>query len=136
MKTLFLSLIATLCFGWCTAQNFTSVKDLQLTEDYENIHVHKLSTNEHASSFVIWVKQGVAPHRHAKHAESVLVLEGEGTMTVGEETQKIGPGDFINIPKNEVHSVTVTSKKPMKVISVQAPEFLGKDRIFVKKDEK
>jgi mannose-6-phosphate isomerase-like protein (cupin superfamily) len=41
-------------------------------------------------------------------------------------------GDYFRIPKNTFHSLKVKSKNSMKVLSVQSPEFLGKDRIFEK----
>jgi len=59
-----------------------------------------------------------------------MVIEGEGIMTVGDKTFKIKTGDYFVVPQNTYHSLKVTSKTPMKVISVQAPEFTGKDRIF------
>ena len=42
-----------------------------------------------------------------------------------------GKGDFVFIPKNTPHSVNVISKVPLKVISVQAPFFDGKDRVLL-----
>ena len=36
----------------------------------------------------------------------------------------------ITIPKNTWHYAKTTSKEPLKVISIQAPNFDGKDRIF------
>jgi mannose-6-phosphate isomerase-like protein (cupin superfamily) len=116
------------------AQKIQSVDDIKPTEEYENIHVHKFCTDEHASTFIIWVKDNVPLHKHATHSEMVYVLKGAGEFTLGDKVQKIGPGDIINIPTGTPHAVKVTSKKPMKVISVQAPEFLGQDRIPVKKD--
>jgi len=93
--------------------------------------VKQLSTDKHTSNFVIFVKQGVKAHVHKTHSETVYVLEGEGEMRLGDKQIKVKPGDFIFIPENTVHSVKVISKTPMKVLSNQAPEFLGKDRVFI-----
>ncbi len=49
---------------------------------------------------------------------------------IEDEIYSLKSGDFFTIPQNTVHSVTVTSKNPMKIISSQTPEFFGKDRIF------
>ena len=70
-------------------------------------------------------------HYHQDHAETVYILEGTGTMTLGEDTIQVKAGDFIYIPPGTHHSVVVTSEEPMKVLSVQAPEFKGVDRHFV-----
>jgi mannose-6-phosphate isomerase-like protein (cupin superfamily) len=44
----------------------------------------------------------------------------------------IKKGDVIFVPKGTGHSVVKKGKKALKVISVQAPFFDGKDRIFLR----
>lgn len=109
----------------------TSLSEMQPSKDYDNILVEKLTTDERASCFVIWIKESVRPHKHEHHSENLYVIEGEAEMKLGEESILIKPGDYITIPQGTVHSVKVTSEVPLKVLSVQAPEFLGKDRVFV-----
>jgi mannose-6-phosphate isomerase-like protein (cupin superfamily) len=58
------------------------------------------------------------------------VLEGKAEMTLNDKTFSIKKGDVIFIPKNSFHSVKTTSKIPLKVLSIQAPYFDGKDRVF------
>lgn len=114
-----------------------SLNDIQPDDPaYENVHVKKIAGDERSTTFVIWVKQGVKSHYHADHTEQLVVLDGKGTMTIGDKNFEIKRGDFINIPKGAHHSVVVKSKKPLKVLSIQAPEFLGKDRIWVEDDPK
>lgn len=131
MKTA-LTLIAAI---WITtglyAQDKVNVNELKPSEDYDNIHVQKINNAEDATSFVIWVKKNVRLHKHEAHTENLYVIEGEGKMTVGDTTFMIKAGDYFQIPINTPHAVVVLSKKPLKVISVQAPEFKGKDRIFI-----
>jgi len=100
--------------------------------EFDNIHLIPLGSDKHASEYLIFVKKKVAAHYHAKHSEIVYVLAGEGIMTLGESKKPVKKGDYIRIPEGTVHAVEVTSKQPMKVLSMQAPEFKGKDRIFVK----
>ena len=97
----------------------------------DNLYNKALFSDSLASSFVIVIKQGVKPHKHLQHSEHVAVLDGEGEMTLGEKKFGIKKGDVIFIPKNTVHAVKTTSKVPLKVLSVQAPHFDGKDRIFI-----
>jgi mannose-6-phosphate isomerase-like protein (cupin superfamily) len=59
------------------------------------------------------------------------MLEGEGEMAVGDKKFPVKKGDIIFIPRGTVHSLKVTSPVPVKVISLQAPMFDGKDRVFV-----
>ncbi len=128
-----LILFAALCFSPAAmAQNYVqSLESVQPDGEYENVSVKKVYTDESVSCFVIWVRFAVKPHYHANHTENLVVIEGTAEMTIGDQTFAIGPGDYINIPKGAVHSVKVTSEIPIKVISMQAPEFLGEDRIFV-----
>lgn len=109
----------------------TNLIELAPSEEYDNIKVEKLFSDERSTSFVIWVKDNVKAHKHEHHTESLYVIEGTGVMVLGSDTINIKSGDFITIPQNTVHQVKVTSSVPLKVISVQAPEFFGKDRIFI-----
>jgi len=126
LQSLFL-LLPLLCFG---QGNFDELNKIQPHEDYDNILVKKLQSDRHASSFLIWVKNEVKAHRHVVHSEHVYILSGTGTMLVGDEEKNIKSGDMVYIPENMVHSVKVTSEDPLKVLSIQSPEFLGKDRVF------
>jgi uncharacterized cupin superfamily protein len=41
-------------------------------------------------------------HAHHYEEECIYVLSGQGTVTLGEDRKKIGPGDFIGCPTNGV----------------------------------
>lgn len=84
-----------------------------------------------ASSFCIIIKSEVKSHKHLKHTEHVVVQEGEGVMKLGDKEFTIKEGDVIFIPKNTVHSVIVKGKKPLKVLSIQSPNFNGDDRVMM-----
>ncbi|WDE13020.1 cupin domain-containing protein [Thalassomonas haliotis] len=102
--------------------------------DFDNVHLIPLGSDKHASEYLIFIKKRVAAHYHAGHTEIVYVLDGEGVMTLGEHKKQVKKGDYIRIPQGKIHAVEVTSKEPMKVLSVQTPEFKGKDRIFVSQE--
>ena len=109
----------------------TEIKDLEPKEEYSNIKVIPLHSDENSSVFLIFVKLAVKKHKHQFHTEVVTVLDGKGMMYLGGETFPIRKGDHIIIPPNTAHAVVTTGKTPLKVLSVQSPEFLGHDRIFV-----
>ena len=115
--------------GFAGAQSIINSSEFQAPEDLANIHVQKISGDSLVSSFIIFVKENVPMHKHAGHSENVIVLEGEGIMTIGEITKEIKAGDIIFIPANTFHEVKVSSSIPLKVLSIQAPEFDGTDRI-------
>ena len=123
--------VSLFLIGICAfAQNHWNISDIQPNEEFDNIFIEKLSSDSLSSSFVIWVKKMVSSHKHILHTESLYVIEGEGNMIIGEDEFKISAGSYLVIPPSTFHSVQVTSDKPLKVVSVQAPEFLGEDRIF------
>lgn len=105
---------------------------LRPDKEFDNVLVQRLFGDAKASGFVIWIKQAVPPHWHADHSETVLILKGKATMTLGNQSTPVRRGDIIFIPKGSPHSVTV-SHGILKVLSVQAPEFDGTDRILLTK---
>ncbi|WP_281556310.1 cupin domain-containing protein [Thalassomonas sp. RHCl1] len=112
--------------------NIASLEEIAPPADFDNVHLMALGSDKHASEYLIFVKKKVAAHYHAEHTEIVYILEGEGLMRLGDSKKRVKKGDYIRIPQGTVHAVEVTSKQPMKVFSVQTPEFKGQDRIFVK----
>ncbi|MBA3663949.1 MAG: cupin domain-containing protein [Bacteroidetes bacterium] len=96
----------------------------------ENLYNVPLYSDSLASSFCIVIKKEVKAHKHVYHSEHIIVQQGEGIMKLGERTFPIKKGDVIFIPKNQIHSVKTTGKTPLKVISIQAPLFDGKDRVM------
>ena len=114
------------------SQTITNLKAILPESDFENILVKKLDTDSNSTSFIIWIKKGVKSHKHETHSEIITVIEGNGVMTVNKKSFNIKAGDYFRIPKNTFHSLKVSSTTPIKVLSVQSPEFLGKDRVFKK----
>jgi mannose-6-phosphate isomerase-like protein (cupin superfamily) len=112
------------------SQEVTNLKDIQPDKEFENILIKKLDTDSNSTAFVIWIKKVVKSHKHETHSEIISIIEGEGVMTINNKSFDIKSGDYFRIPKNTFHSLTVKSEEPMKVLSVQSPEFLGKDRVF------
>ena len=126
----FLFLIFCTATLFCRAQTSQSLDTVKSYGDYENIYLRKLNSDSLVSSFVIFIKKEVKAHKHATHSEHIYFLEGEGEMMVGDKKISVKKGDMIFVPKGTVHSLVVTSKTPVKVLSVQAPMFDGKDRVM------
>ena len=123
---LFLFFITNSIFGQVHLQ-----LDTLLSKTAEILKVEKIGGDSLTTSFVISIKQGVKKHLHKEHSETIHVLEGEGNMLLGDKMIHIKKGDFIFIPKNTPHKVDVTSTIPLKVLSIQAPYFDGKDRLLL-----
>ena len=128
MKLLFIALFLLIA---STAFCQTDLLKLAPPGELENIAAQKIFSDSAVTSTVIWIAKEVKPHRHALHTEQVYVLEGAGKLLLGEKTVDMEPGDLVVIPRSTIHALKVTSSSPMKVLSIQAPEFDGKDRIMV-----
>ena len=131
MKILNLILLMFL-INHSNAQEFVSSTDRiePANEDYDNISITKLSTNSDATTFAIWIKKKVKIHKHINHTEHVYIKQGKGKFQLADSLYNVKTGDLIIVPKNTWHGVMVESRNPMKVISIQSPEFFGKDRVF------
>lgn len=131
MKTILL-LSVTLIFNSLSAQ-FIIRPDTITVKDDRPVYTEKIASDQYASSFVIVIEKEVPAHFHKVHTEYVYVLEGSAEMQLDDSLFRITAGDLIYIPSVTIHSVEVTSEEPLKVISIQSPEFMGKDRYFFRR---
>ncbi len=128
----YLFIVLIIFTGGILNAQFISMDTISVSGEYENVSSKKLYSDSLVTTFEIWVKKEVPLHKHAFHTEQVIVLEGEGNMRLGDEWKVIKPGDLIIIPQGTLHQVMVTSSIPLKVLSIQAPEFDGSDRVIMK----
>jgi len=115
----------------CTAQSITSVDEQACAPNEGAVHVAPLYSDSTCSSFLICIDTEVKTHLHRVHTEHVFVLDGEGMMRLGDLERPVKTGDTIVIPAGTPHGVRVTSRKPLRVVSVQSPRFDGSDRVFL-----
>jgi mannose-6-phosphate isomerase-like protein (cupin superfamily) len=131
MKRIVLISLFTLSLTVSKAQTYQSLDTIKAPADLDNIYSQPLYSDSLTSSFLIFIKKEVKLHKHVTHTEHVYVLEGEGEMMLGDKKIKVKKGDVVFMPKNTAHSLKTTSTIPVKVVSIQAPVFDGKDRIFI-----
>jgi len=108
----------------------SSINEMHPEKEFENIQFKTIYSDSSSSTFAIWIKQKVKLHKHVYHTENILIDKGFGKFQINDSIYKVVAGDWIVIPKNTWHGVIVNSKSTMKVISVQSPEYFGKDRVF------
>ena len=132
MRTLFI-LVLVLSSTILSAQILTqNANTMTPKEEFTNIKSIPLHSDENTSVFMIFVKQAVRKHVHQYHTEVITVLDGTGRMYLGGDYFDVKKGDHIVVPPNTAHAVVTTSSKPLKVLSVQSPQFLGQDRILIR----
>jgi quercetin dioxygenase-like cupin family protein len=66
---------------------------------------------------------GSTLHTQPDHDEIIVVLEGEAEFQVGDETKRVGPGDFVFIPQNTLHGRVRTLSPKWAALSIYAPFF-------------
>jgi mannose-6-phosphate isomerase-like protein (cupin superfamily) len=120
------------CASSVFGQFLGSPQDVKAEIEFENIHIQKWNETQQTSTFIIWVKNEVKPHFHEMHTEHVLVLEGEGIMLLGDSLIQIKKEMLLVIPPKTIHAVHTTSNVPLKVVSIQSPQFDGSDRVWSK----
>lgn len=103
-----------------------------MPDSVDNVHVETVFSSQDASIYAIGVRKAVPLHRHRMHTETIVVLEGEGWMRMGADSVLLKPGHMVVVPRMTVHGVRTTSAEPLRVWSIQAPEFKGKDREWVR----
>ena len=65
--------------------------------------------------------QGPPPHIHHREDEGFYVLEGELSITCGEQTWTAGPGSFSMLPRGVPHSFTVSAAGNVRMLQISSP---------------
>lgn len=131
MKSLLTFFLTLTCFGNFVLSQFVMRPDTVSVKDDRPVYSESIASDPHASSYVIVIEKGVPAHLHKEHTEYVYVISGEAELFLDDTLYVIRPGDLIYIPPVTIHEVEVLSDEPLRVISIQSPEFKGKDRYFI-----
>ena len=61
------------------------------------------------------------PHRHEDAEHSWFILEGTGTVTVGDESFRIGPNMTVYIPPGTMHGIVTDEGSELRYIVIYSP---------------
>ncbi len=64
---------------------------------------------------------GPPPHLHRREDEALYVLEGQMTVSCGEQTWTATPGSFVLLPRGIPHAFTVAATGPCRVLTINTP---------------
>lgn len=79
---------------------------------------------EHLTTTLAVLQPGGKQRIHSHRPEQVyFILEGNGLMTVGSETQRVGPGDCVFIPSGEPHGLKNDGAATLRYFSAAAPAY-------------
>ena len=75
-----------------------------------------------ADGATVSVQDGNTPkHMHLNANELQYIVEGTGTIWLGDKEEKVKPGDLIVIPKGTAHGGTKPDGRTFKAISIKTP---------------
>ena len=63
-------------------------------------------------------------HSHPTNEQVYVIVRGRGAMTVGDETEEVGPGTAILVPPNTGHAIRNTGAEPLVFVSATSPPFV------------
>jgi mannose-6-phosphate isomerase-like protein (cupin superfamily) len=63
----------------------------------------------------------IGRHHHLLTEEIYYVLNGDGLMSVGEDSREVSGGDAVFIPRGKSHTLTNTGTEPMTILLVCGP---------------
>ena len=75
-----------------------------------------------ADGATVSVQDGNVPkHMHPNTNEMQFILEGTGTIWLGDKEVKVKPGDLIVIPKGTPHGGTKPDGRTLKALAIKTP---------------
>jgi mannose-6-phosphate isomerase-like protein (cupin superfamily) len=102
--------------------------DIPTTPNKE-MNARGLVTTDNAT---VGIQSGnVAKHIHPKTDEIQYIIEGSGSMWLGNERKEFKPGTLIIIPKGTPHAGSMVTNGPVKALAIKIPPQPKDDITFV-----
>lgn len=67
--------------------------------------------------------KGALPHAHPGIEQVCYLLEGRAIAEVGGQRRELGPGDCCFFPAGAMHTFTVVSEEPVRVLVIYSPPY-------------
>jgi len=100
----------------------TKVKDTAIKETPHNIDVRFIYDHEEAQLAHMLLKPGEALKPHITPVDVfIYVLEGEASITIGEETEVVSANAVVENPKDIVHYISNNTDKDVRVLVCKTP---------------
>lgn len=90
-------------------------------------HRNSSIRNQSLAEARLAIGQATTPHHHAVTEEIYYILTGSATMTLGDEMQRVGPGDAIAIPPGLRHTIENTGNEELVFLCTCAPGYEHSD---------
>ena len=105
-------------------------KDIESRDNPHKVDARDLYRNEHAWIVHLLIKPGeeLLPHKTPVDV-AFYVLEGSGTVLIGDEKRQVTEGSIIDSPKNITHCWYNESKDDLRVLVIKVPDPQSKTKI-------
>ena len=94
----------------------------------ESERVVEVGRDDTSSHHVVTIRNRETPHHHDRHDLLVVMLEGFGSMRLGDAERPVGRGSILYVPRGTVHAFRNASDAPAVAYAVYFPPFDGRDR--------
>jgi mannose-6-phosphate isomerase-like protein (cupin superfamily) len=96
---------------------------------YPELHAKGLVATDNAT---VGIQIGNLPkHLHPQTDEIQYIIEGSGSMWLGNERKDFKPGSLIVIPKGMAHAGSIVTSGPVKAIAIKIPPQPKDDTVMV-----
>ena len=78
----------------------------------------------HLTTTLVDIEPGGQQRVHSHAPEQIyFILEGEGTMTIGDDTAEVQQGDCVFVPSGSPHGIRNQTTRVLRYLSAAAPAF-------------
>jgi oxalate decarboxylase/phosphoglucose isomerase-like protein (cupin superfamily) len=97
------------------------------------LNITQVASGKNASVNLVMGPPGsiLKMHYHRYHDEITYCIKGQAVMNVSGKELVMKAGDLMYVPALMLHGSEVTGNETLQLISIFAPPFDGKDRIYV-----
>jgi len=96
--------------------------DVEITQNPHGVDARKLYDTEHAQVVHMILKPGEKLKKHLTPVDVIFyVLEGNGTVEIGDEKQEVGPDTLIDSPAKTPHCWYNESNDILRFLVIKVP---------------
>ena len=97
--------------------------------EYQVLYAKDDISNYQVKKIVVQPKQSLSLQTHEKRAEIWVIVQGEGSVVLGDDEVVVKVGDVVKIAVAQKHRMRNTGEKELIFIETQLGEYLGEDDI-------
>ncbi|MCW4022881.1 MAG: cupin domain-containing protein [archaeon] len=101
----------------------TKLDETESKPNPHNVDARPIYVHENAQVIVLTLQAGESLRRHITPVDVFFyVLEGQGTVEIGEEKQQVEKDSIIHSPAKIVHCWYNTTDKPLRILVAKTPK--------------